>query len=183
VESKTVALKKYWINGKESSIETNAFLFELISWNSQSKIITAKIGTRIRKAKILSSPNEKSRKYVLYFFHNKQKLSIEQTPPKKNISSSQSLFNPTLCSPIGGKVIAIHAEPNEMIKKNQPLITIESMKMENIIHATSDAFIKTISICEGDLVQTKQRLMLFEPRSSKNATTQSSYVKKEISNR
>ena len=36
------------------------------------------------------------------------------------------------------------------------------MKMENEIRAEADAFIKTVSISEGDLVQPNQELISFE---------------------
>jgi biotin carboxyl carrier protein len=180
-----MAVKQYWIDNKKVFFQQENDNCELISWNPNTKILRAKINNTIYETKVLSSPTPSSNSYNLYLYHSKKNICIQTRPPRDKVvsSSSKLLFKPALYSPIGGKIVAIHAKPNQPIDKNQPLVTIESMKMENIIHATSDAFIKTVSIRNGDLVQPKQILMLFELRSSKNATPNNAHVKKEIPHR
>ena len=63
-----------------------------------------------------------------------------------------------------GKIIKIYVNQNDFVKKNQPLLIIESMKMENEIRAEADVFIKNIQIRQSDLVQQDQLLMIFEKK-------------------
>ncbi|MFH1831771.1 MAG: acetyl-CoA carboxylase biotin carboxyl carrier protein subunit [bacterium] len=75
---------------------------------------------------------------------------------------SQLLGQNTLKAPLAGKIIKILAKNNQSVTINQPIVIIESMKMENEICAPYDATIKTLPICTGDLVKVGQVLMVFE---------------------
>lgn len=55
-------------------------------------------------------------------------------------------------SPMPGKVIKIDVEPGQEIHKNQTLVVVEAMKMENEIKAALDGKVKKIFVGEGDLV-------------------------------
>ena len=52
--------------------------------------------------------------------------------------------------------------------------------MENEIRAIDDAFIKSIQICEGDLVQQNQELIIFEKKGEKYAESKNEYEQKKI---
>lgn len=58
-------------------------------------------------------------------------------------------------SPMPGSVVKIYCKPGEIVKANEPLISIESMKMEYLIRATADVKIKTIHTEEAEFVQMK----------------------------
>lgn len=71
----------------------------------------------------------------------------------------------SLRSPLAGRIIKKYVSSQQMVKKDQPLVVIESMKMENEIRAEANSFIKTIQINEGDVVQANQVLMTFENKN------------------
>jgi len=75
--------------------------------------------------------------------------------------SQASSNEQTLKSPLAGRIIKILVKTGDQASKNQLLVIIESMKMENEIRATFPGFIKNISITEGNLVQQNQVLITF----------------------
>lgn len=96
------------------------------------------------------------------------------------LPKSVGLFKPAIClvdqepvlgdhdlvlkSPLAGLVIAVKVVAGQFVAKNQPVVVIESMKMENEICAPFPAFIKTLSISEGNLVKPNQVIVTFERR-------------------
>lgn len=82
---------------------------------------------------------------------------VDQTP----ILGDRDLV---LKSPLAGLVIKVKVAVGQFVTKNQPVVVIESMKMENEICAPFPAFIKTLSISEGNLVKPNQVIVTFERR-------------------
>ena len=66
-------------------------------------------------------------------------------------------------SPMPGKVVKILASIGESVTAKQPLVIVESMKMENEIKSPSAGKIKEIKFAAGDLVGTGQPIILLEP--------------------
>jgi acetyl/propionyl-CoA carboxylase alpha subunit len=66
-------------------------------------------------------------------------------------------------SPMPGKVVKILVEVGETVKTRQPLVIVESMKMENEIKSPADGTITAINFKDGDLVGTGQPIILLEP--------------------
>jgi biotin carboxyl carrier protein len=153
-------------------------------------IIFFEVDKKIYKANLKQDPNNKDQFYVYLFNTNKsftvnvaqnQKILPAQLASKAQKASSN--FEKELKSPLCGRIIKINVKPNQFVTKNQTLMVIESMKMENEIRANYDAFIKTIPISPQDLVQPNQILMTFENKGEYNATTKKSNEQKEIQNR
>lgn len=69
-----------------------------------------------------------------------------------------------LKSPLAGLVVKVKVAVGQFVTKNQPVVVIESMKMENEICAPFPAFIKKLSISEGNLVKPNQVIVTFERR-------------------
>jgi len=57
-------------------------------------------------------------------------------------------------APMPGKVIKITVGEDEAVRKNQTLVIVEAMKMENEIKSSIDGVVKKISASPGDLVDT-----------------------------
>lgn len=55
-------------------------------------------------------------------------------------------------SPLPGTVLRILVKPGEIIKKNQVILTMEAMKMENNILSERDGVVEVIRVKEGDVV-------------------------------
>jgi len=67
----------------------------------------------------------------------------------------------TFCrAPIAGRVTAVLAASGQSIRKNQPVLVIEAMKMESQIGPVVDGVLKTVQVQPGDTVALGQ--LLFE---------------------
>jgi len=63
-----------------------------------------------------------------------------------------------LTAPMPGRVVRILKERGEKVEKNQGVIVIEAMKMENEIRTNGDGIIKGILVKKGDTVEAGQKL-------------------------
>jgi 3-methylcrotonyl-CoA carboxylase alpha subunit len=64
---------------------------------------------------------------------------------------------------IFGKVLRINVSDNQKVNMGDPLIVIESMKMENTILAPGDSTVSKVNVKEGDQIIDGQSLIYFEP--------------------
>lgn len=65
-------------------------------------------------------------------------------------------------APMPGMVINIAVEAGAEVKKGDPLLVLEAMKMENIIKSPRDGKIKTLKAVKGNAVEKNQPLVVFE---------------------
>jgi acetyl/propionyl-CoA carboxylase alpha subunit len=65
-------------------------------------------------------------------------------------------------APMPGLVLRVMAEAGKPIKKGEPLIVLEAMKMENILKSSADAVVKKVSVIKGDKVEKNQVLLVME---------------------
>ena len=79
-----------------------------------------------------------------------EKYGVE-TQSKKTINEIKS--------PMPGLVIKVIVEPGNAIDKGQPLLVLESMKMENVIKAQGNGIIDTVHCKVGDTVEKNQLLI------------------------
>ena len=71
------------------------------------------------------------------------------------------LLEDTFCrSPIAGRIAAVLAVSGQALRKNEPVLVIEAMKMEIQIGPAVDGVLKTIQVKPGEAVSTGQ--LLFE---------------------
>ncbi|MDE1152240.1 MAG: acetyl/propionyl/methylcrotonyl-CoA carboxylase subunit alpha [Micavibrio sp.] len=64
-----------------------------------------------------------------------------------------------LTAPMPGKVVAVRVELGATVKKGQPLIIVEAMKMEHTINAPADGIVEKIHAAIGDQVNEKYELI------------------------
>lgn len=57
-------------------------------------------------------------------------------------------------SPMPGVIVAVKANVGDEVKKGQPIIVLEAMKMENDVVATCDGKVTSITVKKGDNVET-----------------------------
>jgi biotin carboxyl carrier protein len=67
----------------------------------------------------------------------------------------------TLPAPMPGRVVGIMTKTGERIRKGDPLIIIESMKMETVIRSDRDAKVEKLLVDEGSSVKRGQALVRF----------------------
>lgn len=80
-------------------------------------------------------------------------------PGQLNRSSAQTHKSATLRSPMAGKVLKVFVTEGQAVEKNDPLLIIEAMKMENKIFATSAGTITDLKAMEGKNVGVGEQLL------------------------
>ncbi|MBK8500165.1 MAG: acetyl-CoA carboxylase biotin carboxyl carrier protein subunit [Flavobacteriales bacterium] len=66
-----------------------------------------------------------------------------------------------LKAPMPGLVLNILVKPGDTVRKNDPVLVLEAMKMENVIKAPADAVVKAIAAEKGKPVEKGQLLISF----------------------
>jgi len=67
-----------------------------------------------------------------------------------------------LKAPMPGLVLKLAVEAGQEIKKDDPLVVLEAMKMENVLKSPADAVVKGIAVEVGQAVEKNQLLIEFE---------------------
>lgn len=67
-----------------------------------------------------------------------------------------------LKAPMPGLVLKMLVKEGDTVRKNDPLLVLEAMKMENVIKSTGDAVVKKIHALERTAVEKGQLLLSFE---------------------
>lgn len=67
-----------------------------------------------------------------------------------------------LKAPMPGLVLQVLVKAGDRVKKNDPLLVLEAMKMENVIKCTGDAVVRTVHAQERSAVEKGQLLLSFE---------------------
>ncbi|MCW5670874.1 MAG: ATP-grasp domain-containing protein [Hydrogenophaga sp.] len=66
-----------------------------------------------------------------------------------------------LRAPFNGKLIAVHAQPGAAFARGEPLLVIESMKLEHTLAAPRDVTVEALSVAAGQQVAPGQLLVTF----------------------
>lgn len=66
----------------------------------------------------------------------------------------------SLTSDVTGSVWKVLVAPGEQVQNGQPLVVVESMKMEIEMLAPADAVVTSILVQEGQMVEEDQALLL-----------------------
>ncbi|MEM1408756.1 MAG: biotin/lipoyl-containing protein [Bacteroidota bacterium] len=64
-------------------------------------------------------------------------------------------------APMPGLILSMSVSEGQEVKKGDPLLILEAMKMENVIKSPSDGVIKLIKASQGDSVEKNQVLIQF----------------------
>lgn len=67
-----------------------------------------------------------------------------------------------LKAPMPGLVLDIAVAPGTEVKKGDPLLVLEAMKMENVLKSPTDAVVKSVAVELGAAVEKNQVLVNFE---------------------
>jgi biotin carboxyl carrier protein len=108
------------------------------------------LGNSFHHAKILSSSSSETKMLI-----DGEPLTIKKHSKltevlKKTMSSTGlGLGENNLTSQIPGRIVSIMAKPGSPIKKGEPVVVLESMKMQVAVKAHKDGTIKEIRVKEG----------------------------------
>jgi biotin carboxyl carrier protein len=64
-------------------------------------------------------------------------------------------------APMPGLIIEIQIKEGDEVKKGDPIMILEAMKMENILKSPGDGIVKSIKVKKGDSVEKNHILVLF----------------------
>jgi biotin carboxyl carrier protein len=65
-------------------------------------------------------------------------------------------------APMPGLILKILVTPGQVIKKGDPVLILEAMKMENVFKATVDAVVKEVKVMERTAVEKGEVLVILE---------------------
>jgi len=68
-----------------------------------------------------------------------------------------------LTAPMPGKIVQVLAQAGDTVKRGQPVLILEAMKMEHTIAAPADGIVDAINYAVGDLVEEGAALIGFTP--------------------
>ncbi len=109
-------------------------------------------------------PDEDGRRPV-YFKINGQTRAIyvrdENIAVEKVVNRKAKEPN-EIGSPLQGRLTKVLVEPGDKVKKNQPLFTIEAMKMESTITANSEGVVKAVHLTGGAMVESEDLVVEME---------------------
>lgn len=69
-----------------------------------------------------------------------------------------------LVAPMPGVVIAVQVLAKQTVRKGEPLLILEAMKMENTINSQADGVIHRVLVKEGETVKKGQELLFFQAK-------------------
>jgi biotin carboxyl carrier protein len=90
------------------------------------------------------------------------KDQFDQLAEKMGLGSSSAKKANQLKAPMPGAVLAISTSTGASVRKGEPLLILEAMKMENVIKAPADVVIRAIHVQKGATVEKNQVLIDFE---------------------
>lgn len=108
------------------------------------------LGNSFHHAKILSSSSSETKMLI-----DGEPLTIKkhskltEVLKKTMLSTGLGMGENNLTSQIPGRIVSIMAKPGSPIKKGEPVVVLESMKMQVAVKAHKDGTIKEIRVKEG----------------------------------
>ncbi|MBI3737235.1 acetyl-CoA carboxylase biotin carboxylase subunit [Candidatus Sumerlaeota bacterium] len=69
----------------------------------------------------------------------------------------------TVRAPMSGKIVAVNVKPGDAVELDQPLLILESMKMENHVLAPVAGEVESVSVAVGDQVGKQQVVVKLKP--------------------
>ena len=87
-----------------------------------------------------------------------RRLTLRQPLPKEDEEARMG----SLTAPMPGRIVQVMSRPGEAVRKGQPLLVLEAMKMEHTITAPADGVVKEIHFAAGDQVLEGAELVVLE---------------------
>ncbi len=109
-------------------------------------------------------PDEEGQRSV-YFKINGQTRAIDvrdENIAVEKVQNRKAKEPNEIGSPLQGRLTKVLVEAGEKVKKNQPLFTIEAMKMESTITASEEGMVKAVHLGSGAMVEAEDLVVEFE---------------------
>ena len=84
-----------------------------------------------------------------------QQKSVQQTEMTKQVVKTKMSDEGAVkvTAPMPGKILSIQTAEGRRVKRGEPLVILEAMKMENEIVAPEDGVVASVHISTGDVVE------------------------------
>jgi biotin carboxyl carrier protein len=158
----TKSMKAIFSSGNEIDIDSNSS-FRVLEDNGDQ--LVAEYKNTIYNINIQSfDPQTKS--YTLTINDVPTQLSLknglDQLIDKLGLKSMKEEDVSQVLAPMPGLVIDISVSVGDEVKKDDPLIVLEAMKMENVLKSKGQGIVKAIHITKQEKVDKSQLLIEFE---------------------
>ncbi|MBK7231505.1 MAG: acetyl-CoA carboxylase biotin carboxyl carrier protein subunit [Saprospiraceae bacterium] len=137
IDAKNISEDNWHIIHKNQSIKA-----ELQSISLNERMVLLKVNGKIYRCKIGSN--------------------IDELISKINFTKKDSNAEKIVLSPMAGLMIDIHVEVGQVVSKGSKLLSLEAMKMENVIKSNVDGEIEEIFVVKGSKVEKSQLLIKFK---------------------
>jgi len=99
----------------------------------------------------------------VYVSINGRQIELRMPSDDNSWSGHSSDESPDkIISPMPGKIVKLFVKVGDYVKEKQPLIIVESMKMENQIVAQCSGKVKSVNFKEGDQVDSERPIIELE---------------------
>ncbi len=86
---------------------------------------------------------------------------FDQLLEQMGMSNNGAVQVKEIKAPMPGLILAILVADGQEVKKGDPVMILEAMKMENIIKSPADGVVKTVKVNKGQSVEKNQVLVIF----------------------
>ncbi|MFN3403719.1 MAG: acetyl-CoA carboxylase biotin carboxyl carrier protein subunit [Cytophagaceae bacterium] len=121
--------------------DNKTWLVEVVQFNPETKYLTIILNNKL----------------IPLHIQDEQDLILEKMGFTKGVGSKINEIK----APMPGLILAIKVQEGQMVKKGDPLIILEAMKMENIIKSPGDGEVKSVFVSQGNSVEKNQILIRF----------------------
>lgn len=87
---------------------------------------------------------------------------IDQILKKLGMDESKSVISLNVKAPMPGTILDIYINEGDEVLKNDPILVLEAMKMENVIKSPNDGTIKSIHVSTHQNVEKNELLVSFK---------------------
>jgi len=133
--------------------EIKANRFHVIKENRSYNVEVLEANTKEKKFEIKINGN----RYIL-----KAQDKFDELLKKMGIDGQESGKAKEIKAPMPGLVLEVMVKEGDEVKKDEPLMVLEAMKMENILKSPSDGKIKSIKVKKDVAVEKNEVLLDFE---------------------
>ena len=133
-----------WHDHRFFDITHNGVVFhgEIMTDDSENRALTVKINHRV--------------------FQVKRKGELDEIIASLGFDKPKIRKLKELAAPMPGRVTSIHIELGQAIQPGDPILSLEAMKMENVLKAEGIGVVSGINIQQGDVVEKGAVLVSFE---------------------
>ena len=86
--------------------------------------------------------------------------SLKSSVPERAKADSTNPHH--IAAPIPGAVTSVHVQAGQAVRKGEPLLVMEAMKMQTTVNAPADGKVKEVFVKPGETVEPKDLLVVLE---------------------